>query len=838
MSKAKSYNTKSLYFSERITQAMDGIIDHPLTIVEAPMGYGKTTAVKEALNKAGVDVLWQSIYDGAAGNFWSGFCKLFAELEIACSLSLAQLGLPDDSVSWQAALELIEGVTLHGKTVLVIDDYYLIHNADIDDFIVFLVKNEITDLHIVMITRLVSLESVDELKLKGYAHHITKETLELTPDEITKYYKLCGISLKADQINKLYEYTEGWISALYLLMLNFIKEGSFEAEISGSQAPLIPNIYNLLEKAVYAPLSEELKDFLLTVCIFDNFTKEQAAHIWQRPNTAPLLAEVLARNAFLTYDPKTKAYRLHNILTNYLQDKLAAADPIYQQDLYQKAGQWYLKTGDYLKTMQFFYRSGDFDHLLETLEMDKANSIDGGHKETLIKYFDECPREAREKHPAALRMMGRCMFAFNEKERYSRVCREFMNCIETNPSLDQLQKNKLLGEYELLLAYTLYNDIVEMSRHHRRACELLQGQSSAADLTESWTAVGSPSNVYLYYRESGKLEQTMGNALAAMSYYTKVTNDTGQAAGYIMVAERHFLMGEFENAEIILHKVFSGNPEYRPGMRVRGLFLQARLALTKGDFSTVLSLLHRLREEIYQQKLYLFMHSLDLCEAFIYAHLGQKTRIPLWIAEGEFKKTRLFFPVMGFVNIVYGRVLLINGAYSKLIGNSDHFIRIASFFPNLLGQIYTYIQLAAAYKQIYRKDEALSALKQALDIAMPDRMYMPFVENCDYIRPLLEQLYREGLYRDDIPRILELATAYQEVAAAIINEHFIVAEKPELTERELEIAQLAAEGLTNKAIGARLFISENTVKTQLKNVFEKLGVKSRTLLKQVLQSLS
>jgi LuxR family transcriptional regulator, maltose regulon positive regulatory protein len=832
--KTEKYNTRSLYFSERITQTMGRIFDHPLTIVEAPMGYGKTTAVKERLNNAGVNVLWQSIYDGAVGNFWSGFCKLFAELEIACSVSLAQLGLPDDSVSRQEALDLIEGVTLHGKTVLVFDDYYLIHNADIHDFIVFLVKNEIADLHIVIITRLVSLESLDELKLKGYAHHITKETLELTPDEIAKYYKLCGISLKANQINKLYEYTEGWISALYLLMLNFIKEGSFVQEPSGLQAPLIPNIYNLVEKAVYAPLSGELKDFLLTVCIFDNFTKEQAAYIWQRPNTAPLLAEVLARNIFLTYDPKTKAYRLHNILTNYLKDKLAGVDPIYRQGLYQKAGQWYLKAGDYLEAMQYFYRSGDFDHLLEALEMDKANSIDGEHKETLIKYFDECPREARENHPAALRFMGKCMFFFNEKERYSRACREFMNCIETNGNLDQLQKNKLLGEYELMLTYTAFNDVAEMARHHRRACELLQGISSAADLIESGAALGSPSNVYLYYRESGKLEQTVNDALEGMSYYTKITNDTEQAAGYITAAERHFLMGQFENAEIIMHKVFnSGNPEYRPGMRVRGLFLQARLALVKGDFSTVLSLLHRLREEIYQNKLYLFMHSLDLCEAFIYAHLGQKTRIPLWIAEGEFKKTRLFFPVMGFVNIVYGRVLLINGEYSKLIANSDHFIRIASVFPNLLGQIYTHIHLAAAYKQIYRKDAALSALKQALDIAMPDRMYMPFVENCDYIKPLLEQLYQEGLYRDDITRILELATANLEVAAVIINEHFIE-KKPELTERELEIAQLAAEGLTNKEIGARLFISENTVKTQLKNVFEKLGVNSRSLLKQCL----
>lgn len=46
------------------------------------------------------------------------------------------------------------------------------------------------------------------------------------------------------------------------------------------------------------------------------------------------------------------------------------------------------------------------------------------------------------------------------------------------------------------------------------------------------------------------------------------------------------------------------------------------------------------------------------------------------------------------------------------------------------------------------------------------------------------------------------------------------------------MAQLVTEGLTNKEIGERLSVSQNTIKTQLKSVFEKLGVNSRSLLKQ------
>ncbi|MBP7176275.1 MAG: helix-turn-helix transcriptional regulator [Thermoclostridium sp.] len=114
---------------------------------------------------------------------------------------------------------------------------------------------------------------------------------------------------------------------------------------------------------------------------------------------------------------------------------------------------------------------------------------------------------------------------------------------------------------------------------------------------------------------------------------------------------------------------------------------------------------------------------------------------------------------------------------------------------------------------------------------MPDRIYMPVVENSDYIQPLLKELCYQGTYREDIERILMLSKHYQKATALIVKEYFSE-DKPKLTAREEEIAHLAAEGFSNKRIGEKLFISQNTVKTQLKSIFEKLGINSRSLLKQ------
>ena len=49
-----------------------------------------------------------------------------------------------------------------------------------------------------------------------------------------------------------------------------------------------------------------------------------------------------------------------------------------------------------------------------------------------------------------------------------------------------------------------------------------------------------------------------------------------------------------------------------------------------------------------------------------------------------------------------------------------------------------------------------------------------------------------------------------------------------LTEREMEVLQLISEGYSNVEIGERLFVSENTIKTHVSNLFVKLDVKRRT----------
>ena len=110
---------------------------------------------------------------------------------------------------------------------------------------------------------------------------------------------------------------------------------------------------------------------------------------------------------------------------------------------------------------------------------------------------------------------------------------------------------------------------------------------------------------------------------------------------------------------------------------------------------------------------------------------------------------------------------------------------------------------------------------------------MIFAENYTDIKNLLDEIYEKGNFKEAIDEIRRLQKPYEEFLKFVKKEKSKVVE---LSERELEVANLAAQGFTNNEIAKKLFVSVNTVKTILKAVFKKLCIKSRQEIKDVLKT--
>ncbi len=792
------------------------------------MGYGKTTAVKHFLNESEAEVLWLKVYDNSTDNFWESFAQLFGELKDDLKRSFLHLGLPSDTVSIREALKLLNTIEFSHKCVLVIDDYHLLDRPEIDKFLTALIENEVKNLYIVLNQRYTNFQRLEELSLKGLLYHITQENFELNQEDIMEYYRVCGVSISETQAQQLYSTTEGWISALYLMLLSFIEDGILQPPDS---------IYKLIEKTVYAPLSGELKEFSIKLSIFDKFTQQQAAYIWGDKDVAKMLAVIVGKNAFVSYDSRFKTYQIHSLFRDYLLEVMENRGSDFKNDLYRKAAAWYLKNREYTAARQFCYACGDFESILLSIEEEKAKTFTWQNMKTLRKYLEECPVEIKRRHHYALLILSIHLILHNEFQVFGRVCGEVSENINRDDSLNDMQRQELLGELQILLGIAAFNNLKKMDSHFKTAWQLLGRSTSIFNVDVDWTH-GSPSVLYLYYRESGKLGENLTDLKNGLPCYRRLTNGHSSGGEYMMEAEWYYNTGDFISSEIALNKALhKARPTGQWGIALAAMFLQIRVDWMKGDFAHMFHVLAEMREDMSARVEYQYLHKVELCEMSFYAQLDQKYKIPESLARPESGDIRLLHASFAMFNIIYGRVLLINGQYTELLGSADYFLETASFYPNLLSVIYTYIYLAAANRKIHRYTEARESLKKAMDIAMPDSLYMPFVENGDYIEPLLRELIMQSAYREQAQKILELYEIYTS-AKKKIKQTYFNAEKPELTSRESEVARLAAGGLTNKEIADKLFISANTVKFTLKSVFTKLSISSRALLRQYFQTLN
>jgi len=134
---------------------------------------------------------------------------------------------------------------------------------------------------------------------------------------------------------------------------------------------------------------------------------------------------------------------------------------------------------------------------------------------------------------------------------------------------------------------------------------------------------------------------------------------------------------------------------------------------------------------------------------------------------------------------------------------------------------------ALALQQTGEIEPALLTLENAFSLAEPEGYQRTFVDEGEPMARLLYQVVAHKIYPVYAGRLLQ--------AISEEDQRIKSPEKPKtkgliepLSDRELEILELIAQGLSNDEIAGRLYISLSTVKGHTTNIFSKLGVKNRT----------
>lgn len=815
--KAQTIEEWPIYLSEKLQSKLALIEQYPMTVVAAPLGYGKTVTVRTFLTGCNADVFWSCAFNDDADGFFIDFCAAFQKEDAAFCNALKADGLPRESGTQRRFVQRLNAFCADRErpVLVVLDQMELAADKEVRAFLYFLVRQCPESFHLVVIGRSRTLQLDNDFRFSGSVNFVACEDFELSLADIERYAKLCRIVLPSHMASQLLALTGGWIALIHMNLRELRAFGGIYTR---------EEMLRVIETSLFAPMREEEKQLLRAVGVCEEFSKEQACFLYHQPDAEQMLASLVNDAYYIRFNRSSGKYRIFTPIASYLKTYYEVCPKQEQEARMNRLAYWYLQTDENALARRIFHSVQNFSALMEAVEKRRFIVHYGLDEQEFISYYTDCPPQIRAQHPKAIMTFARQMFALGNREMGIDACAEFTSIMRDKTDLPDEERCRLMGTYELLLSYARYNDLEQMLPHLYKAKQLLRD----ANVAIPWLDTGlndSASMLFMYHRKAGNLREEVRAFSEYAPLYSSLIGGRMDGAELLMQAEQHFLLGSVQEAEILLNKANMLIRHDTQGCVWQcAAMLQARIALVNGQWETVQRQMDEAKTTVAQKQEKRVCPFDLMLEIFVYSKLGIVRGIPSEIVERLISRQMRGFRAISMLHYTYGEALLASRGAVKLLAFSDGYLEGARKYPNLYAELMLEIEIAAAYEIINDRQKAEAHLVRALEIAEPDGILMPFVELYRYIRSITERLSQQRAAM--LHSISVHGQAYLQGIGRIMGKHFSQVNHG-LTSRELEIAQLAAKRLSNQEIAEKLGISESTVKTQLARVFSKLNIQRR-----------
>ncbi|MEN6326082.1 MAG: LuxR C-terminal-related transcriptional regulator [Syntrophomonas sp.] len=801
----------------RVNRALASIFSYPLTIVEAPIGYGKTTAVREFLAAKGSPVLWLSLLsaEDAAAFFWDRLAAEIVRVDEAAGVRLKSLGFPSDAPQTANILSILGDLDFEEKTALVIDDFHLVRGKEIGALLKQIVKKQPDNLHIVVITRDTTNLDFAELFAKGLCNILSQQLLRFTDGEIRDYCALMGFKPAEDEMEKICEYTVGWISLVYLVLFGM------EQGIPVGRNSVIDE---LVEKVLYNTYDKSIQQFLLSLSVMDSFTTEQARHVTQEAKAEEFLKKLRRENAFVAFDESAGVYKIHNMLLDFLRTK--HSDGSERAALYRRVGEWHLAQKALVPAYEYLCRAGETERILAIL--DDADNVTNyfAEFEGSLEMFAATPRELLYKYPIAyLQYIGLLLTSGDPETAAGGAARlgELQAVYEGTKNPPPERKSRILAEINAIRFFASFNDSRQMVACMNEALRLLEGGHSCLIRRESEATFGSPHFLYSYYRQPGQLKATVDFIVSEFPIFSRLTGGCSMGCDYVALAEYALETGNQNAAELNAFKaIYKAKTKEQTSIAICANLTLIRLYIYQGKINEAWEQFRQLESDVANENNAIYITTLELIKGYVAACLGRLDVIPAWLQTGDMSPAHFMYQGLAFNYIVYGKAVLLAKDYIRLEILTEEFEQYFSILQNQLGFLHNRIFLASAKYRLYGMEAGCASLRKALDMAREDNIILPFAEYApnilDMVRHIAHSDSKDAYLQEVLCSCEQYIKSLKSAAPSVAS----------LSARELEILALAADGLKRDEIAGLLHVTAGTVQNHLHNIYQKLEVGGRT----------
>ena len=818
---------EQIYFSEALTEKLRRIAECPFSVLEAPAGYGKTTAAHRALDGLEEPVYWYTVVESIPDTSFRWFVRNIARADEDAAGQLASLGYLNRSNADQAA-QIIAQMRVREPMTLVFDNFqYALANWQ-PQILDSLAKRGSDGLRTVFISQSFGRHRGVITALEESVCSIRSRDLLLSERDIQAFAARMGVDVTAAEAKDIRERTDGWVAAVSLCL----KHGAEAMQRSDAR-----DMDDLLYGYFWMPLTDGQREMMLRISLFDRLSVDMLQSLLPE-DVIPgeERAQLLRRAPLVRRNEARGEFYPHEILLHFLRGRLNEADEAFRRDVYRRAGEVYQRGGMTRAAVNCYYHAREYARILSCrLVCLITEDFDGvSYTELARAVLAACPDDARRQYPLSLLRLCYALYAgcaFADFEREMRRVYEL---------LEQAGNGHMIGEWHLLYALSDFPDLEKMERHYLRAEALLEHPSDLF-IREEPFLFGCTSMWYLFYNRPGTMLETADVMDRVMNRYNRLTAGHGAGAAELYRGEAYSVQGRFEESDIQAYTAAflaeqSGNASATYGaallLGINAIYRADMVSLQKA----VEFLENKAQGFAYLQGRMLNTYMVETVRGYLLGLMMETGRSALW-TQGEADT----LGDLTFTNFMIKTCritdLLLKKEYKRAIASVESSLRLDGRLISTPTRNFMYCGLTLCYLAIGRPIRAAEYMDQSLTLAEQDKNYTFLACFRKYFQVLFLMPQIAVRHSRAIREIRALDIRYNRADESHIFAMLEAqsAEETDLTEREREVAELASQGLRNREIAERLFISENTVKHHLKIAFQKMNIDRRSKLVEMLR---
>jgi LuxR family transcriptional regulator, maltose regulon positive regulatory protein len=478
----------------RLTERLLANLAHPVTLITANAGSGKTTFVADFLNNHPGRFVWYQL-DEADADPWvflgyvahgiqqvvPGFgSATFAYLQESAG-ELAQHPERAVDVLLNEVLECVEE-----QLILVLDDYHHLGretpvHAVLDRLLAYLPDV----LHVMIISRELPPLSFTRLRLRAPQAVIDRDDLLFTDEETQELFrKVFDLELTAVQLAEYRERTHGWITALQLVKQAAQRTLAGPARETQAVRPDLveilrqseANIFDYFAEEVFANEPENVQELMLRVSLLNRIELNICSSLYPDRNCSRVLPSLVRRNVFMAIagDGSGEEYRLHPLFQSFLRRRLRAE--IGRNGVaaeHRRCAEYFIEQHVWEQAVRHFLAAEDFDRAAQAVAEHGEEWIKSGALGGLAAVVDVLPFASIEAHPRVLayraevrRLCGEydaAASSFKQAAKLFQLQGDREGEAEAQHALAAISRRQ--GDYDLAFAYL------------DRATQLTDGQS-------------------------------------------------------------------------------------------------------------------------------------------------------------------------------------------------------------------------------------------------------------------------------------------------------------------------------------------------------------------------